>query len=113
MADEIESTVRDGVIEGNEQALEDFGGSFEGMFGMPGMSGMPVEDVEPFPPVPPEAHGPDPVLDGYSRQCFEGDLPACDDLMYESTPMSDYEEYATTCGGRVKAFAVYSCTELE
>ena len=40
-------------------------------------------------------------------------LQACDDLMYASPPLSDYEEYASTCGGRVEEFSVPVCTELE
>ncbi|WP_040337286.1 hypothetical protein [Candidatus Blastococcus massiliensis] len=114
IADELQAAVRDGVIEGNDEVLErtmeEFGGVFEGM---PGMPGMPGEDVDEFPPVPPEALGPDPVLDEYAQQCFEGELQACDDLLYESPPMSDYEEYASTCGGRVKPYTVFACTELE
>jgi hypothetical protein len=69
--------------------------------------------VEEFPAVAPGVLGPDPVLDAYAADCFGGDLQACDDLYFEAPPMSDYEEYAITCGGRVKAWAVASCTELE
>ena len=64
-------------------------------------------------PVPPGVLGPDPVLDAYAQQCFDGDLQSCDDLYTESPPLSDYEEYGTTCGGRVKAWTVPFCTELE
>jgi hypothetical protein len=38
---------------------------------------------------------------------------ACDRLYAESAPFSEYERYASTCGGRVKPFAVAYCTELE
>jgi hypothetical protein len=69
--------------------------------------------VEEFPPVAPEALGPDPVLNEYAQSCFEGDLQACDDLMYGSAPLSAYEDYAITCGGRVKVYAVLACTDLE
>ncbi|MGY1695220.1 hypothetical protein ACI780_09925 [Geodermatophilus sp. SYSU D00814] len=72
-----------------------------------------VEEVEQSAPVAPGDLGPDPVLDGYAQQCFDGDLQSCDDLFAASPPLSDYEEYALTCGGRVKAWAVVSCTDLE
>ena len=70
----------------------------------------PVEQSEP---VPPGVLGPDPVLDGYAQQCFDGDLQSCDDLYIESPPLSDYEEYGLSCGGRVKAWSVPYCTELD
>ncbi|SNS50361.1 hypothetical protein SAMN04488107_2777 [Geodermatophilus saharensis] len=70
-------------------------------------------EVEQSAPVAPGDLGPDPVLDGYAQQCFDGDLQSCDDLFADSPPLSDYEEYALTCGGRVKAWSVVYCTELE
>jgi hypothetical protein len=73
----------------------------------------PVGPVEQFPAIEPGDLGPDPVLDDYADSCFDGDLQACDDLYYSAPPMSDYEEYAGTCGGRVKLFAVMSCLDLE
>ena len=57
--------------------------------------------------------GPDPVLDEYAQECFAGELQACDDLYYESPPLSAYEEYGSTCGGRVKIYTVPYCTELD
>jgi hypothetical protein len=36
----------------------------------------------------PSGARPDPVLDVYAQSCFLGDLQACDDLMYESAPLS-------------------------
>jgi hypothetical protein len=71
------------------------------------------EAVEQHPAVEPGELGPDPVLNQYALACFEGDLQACDDLMYESPPLSDYEQYGLTCGGRVKAYMVMYCSELE
>ena len=68
--------------------------------------------VERFSPVAPGALGTDPVLDGYARSCFAGDLSACDALWQQSPPMSDYETYAATCGGRAKRGAVTACSEL-
>jgi hypothetical protein len=69
--------------------------------------------VDQFPPTAPGALGDDPTLDAHASDCFDGDLAACDTLYFEAPPMSDYEEYAITCGGRVKAWAVVSCTELD
>jgi hypothetical protein len=74
----------------------------------------PYGPVEQSEPVPPDGLlGPDPVLDAYAQQCFDGDLQSCDDLFAESAPLSEYEEYASTCGGRVKGLSVYACTELD
>ena len=72
-----------------------------------------LESVQQFPAVPPGELGPDPVLDDYADACFAGDLQACDDLLFQSPPLSEYEDYGATCGGRVKAFDVISCTDLE
>jgi hypothetical protein len=76
-------------------------------------SGGGLGPVEQSAPVPPGELGPDPVLDAYSQGCFDGDLQSCDDLFTESPPLSRYEEYATTCGGRVKAWTVPYCTDLD
>jgi hypothetical protein len=73
----------------------------------------PGGPVEQFPAVEPGDLGPDPVLEAYAGSCFAGELQACDDLFYEAPPLSDYEEYGSTCGGRVKAYVAMSCTELE
>ena len=69
--------------------------------------------VEEFPAVSPGDLGPDPVLDEYADACFAGEFQACDDLMYESPPLSEYEEYGLTCGGRVKPYDVMACTDLD
>ncbi|WP_409332464.1 hypothetical protein [Trujillonella humicola] len=69
-------------------------------------------EVEQFPPVPPGELGADPQLDRYAQECFDGDLDSCDDLYAESPPLSAYEEYASTCGGRVKTYSMPLCTEL-
>jgi hypothetical protein len=68
---------------------------------------------EQFPAVEPGELGPDPVLDAYAGTCFGGDLQSCDDLYSEAPPLSDYEQYGGTCGGRVKAGSVFACTELD
>jgi hypothetical protein len=77
------------------------------------------EDVGPSGPVTqfsataPGNLGPDPVLNAYAQQCFDGDLQSCDDLYSESPPRSDYEDYAMTCAGRVKQYDVMYCTDLD
>ena len=78
-----------------------------------GMEDIPLPPVEEFPAVPPGDLGPDPVLDQYAEDCFAGKFQACDELLYESPPLSEYEEYGSTCGGRVKSYEVATCTELE
>jgi hypothetical protein len=90
--------------------VEESVGSFDEEFawGGPGMG-----PVEQFPPVEPGELGPDPVLDDYAASCFEGDLQACDDLLFESAPLSEYEPYAPSCGGRVEQYLVAACTDLE
>lgn len=77
--------------------------------GQPAPSAAPVHTA---PPVSPAGLGDDPVLDGYATRCHDGDLQACDDLYDRSDPMSRYEEYGMTCGGRVKPFDVEYCTDL-
>jgi hypothetical protein len=86
------------------------GGVTEGYYGGSGGVLGPVEQSEP---VPPGELGPDPVLDAYAQGCFDGDLQSCDDLFVESPPLSQYEEYATTCGGRVEAWTAPYCTDLD
>jgi hypothetical protein len=93
-----------GISEGITRSIDGAGPQL-----LPGAGG----PVEQFPAVAPGDLGPDPVLDAYARSCFDGDLQACDDLWYESPPMSDYETYAGTCGGRVKQDAVPACTDLD
>jgi hypothetical protein len=81
-----------------------------------GWSAYPPEDLAPVEqsaPVAPGDLGEDPTLDGYADACFDGDLQSCDDLYSDSEPLSDYEHYALTCGGRVKAFDVYLCADLD
>lgn len=111
LAPAITEGVRDGMVEGNQASMDVLTGGM-GEEGMGWYAGGPMEDVEQFPPVEPEDLGPDPALDAYAQSCFEGELQACDDLMYQSPPLSAYEEYASTCGGRVKEFTVPVCTEL-
>jgi hypothetical protein len=67
------------------------------------------------PTAPPSAlpAGDDPGLDGYAQRCRDGLLSACDDLYSLSPPMSDYEQYGMTCGGRVGAMDVVSCEDLD
>jgi hypothetical protein len=72
----------------------------------------PLDPAEVGDPVAPVT-GPDPVLDGYAQACFDGDHQSCDALFFESPPMSDYEDYGATCGGRLGPRQVWSCTELD
>lgn len=64
-------------------------------------------------PTPPGELGEDTLLDQLAQRCFEGDLAACDGLFYAAEVNSDYENYASTCGGRVDPYAAYFCTDLE
>jgi hypothetical protein len=53
------------------------------------------------------AYGDDPQLDALYDDCAAGDATACDDLYVQSTPGSEYEQFAGTCGDRFE----YSDTE--
>ena len=65
-------------------------------------------------PVDPSGlHEGTPGLDAYAERCHEGEMRACDELASLAEMMTDYEQYGMTCGGRVKATAVYSCTQLD
>ncbi|MGY1606432.1 MULTISPECIES: hypothetical protein [unclassified Geodermatophilus] len=109
--------VRGAVLDAGREAGEAVGESvsegLSGGFADPLAAGGGLGEVEQSAPVPPGELGPDPVLDGYAQQCFEGDLQSCDDLYVESPPLSEYEEYGLSCGGRVKAWAVPYCTDLD
>lgn len=113
-AEDIGREIGDGI---SASISEGMAASMEGsMFSMDeefawggGYPVAPEELAEPVPPVP----GPDPVLNAYAQGCFEGDYQACDDLFYESPPLSDYEEYGGTCAGRVKQMDVMACTDLD
>jgi hypothetical protein len=109
MAEEMGPRIGAAMGEEVTASMEDAMDAFMGE----GMYSEPVGPVEQFPATEPGDLGPDPVLDDYADSCFDGDLQACDNLYYEAPPMSDYEEYAGTCGGRVKLYAVMSCIDLE
>jgi hypothetical protein len=72
-------------------------------------------ELEQEPTSPPSAPpvGDDPGLDGYAQRCHDGLLSACDDLYNLSPPMSDYERYGMSCGGRVDVLTVATCEELD
>ncbi len=106
-ADDAGRAAGEAMGESMEEAL--YGGVPADPYAVGGTLG----SVEQSEPVPPGDLGPDPVLDGYAQECFDGDLQSCDDLFTESPPLSDYEEYALSCGGRVKAWTVPLCTELD
>ena len=99
IADDVRGAVEDGM-----------GGAMGGM--LTDEEFYDAEPVEEFPPTEPGDLGPDPVLDAYAQGCFAGDFQACDDLFNTSPPLSRYEEYASTCGGRVKPYVLMTCTEL-
>jgi len=100
------------TAEGLAQGMDEAVGTFEEEFAWGG-SGAGLGPVEEFPPVEPGELGPDPVLDEYAASCFDGKMQACDDLLYESSPLSEYERYSLTCGGRVKQYVVAACTDLD
>jgi hypothetical protein len=70
-------------------------------------------DVERFAAASPGDLGADGDLDALARSCYVGDLRSCDGLAAAAPPMSEYEEYGATCGGRVKLDAVDACTDLD
>ena len=113
LAPGIAEGVRDGMVEGNQESMDALTGGMLGEDGAGWYAGASAEDIEQYPPVEPGGLGPDAELDAYAQSCFEGNLQACDDLMHDSPPLSAYEEYASTCGGRVKGFSVPVCAELE
>jgi hypothetical protein len=102
--------IGEGIARGMVAAEEDLYGSMseEDM----GWYAEPPDPADISAPVAP-APGPDPVLDAYAQSCFQGDYQACDDLYFESPPLSDYEEYGGSCAGRVKIYSVASCTDLD
>ena len=69
--------------------------------------------VEATAPTPPGELGDDELLDQLAQRCFDGDLRLCDGLLYAAEPYSGYEDYASTCAGRVESFALVSCLDLE
>ena len=105
-ADDVGQAIGEGMA---RAVTEDLGGYYTDPYATGGTLGA----VEQSDPVAPGDLGSDTVLDGYAQSCFDGDLQACDDLYLESEPLSAYEEYATTCGGRVKAYEVPFCTDLD
>jgi hypothetical protein len=60
----------------------------------PGAGGVPPATV------PPTGLGSDAALDAQARDCYDGDMTACDDLFFASDVGSRYERYADTCAGR-------------
>ncbi|MBM7807477.1 hypothetical protein JOD57_003314 [Geodermatophilus bullaregiensis] len=104
-ADDVGQAIGEGMT---SSVTEDLG-----WYADPYPTGGVLGSVEQFDPVAPGGLGSDPVLDGYAQSCFDGNLQACDDLYLESPPLSAYEEYATTCGGRVKQYEVPYCTDLD
>jgi hypothetical protein len=50
--------------------------------------------------VDPEGLGEDPVMNRYARDCYDGDMEACDTLFRVSERDTEYETYGGTCAGR-------------
>lgn len=104
-------TLSEGDIDRISAAVgEEFYGTDAGL-GLDG--GIDPGSIEQFDPVAPGELGPDPTLDAYADDCFAGDLQSCDDLYFSAPPLSDYEEYGMTCGGRMKPYTAVSCTDLD
>jgi hypothetical protein len=106
-AESIGEGIGRGMVTAQEEVYSSMSEEDLGWYAGPPLD--PSEIGEPTTPVT----GPDPTLDAYAQACFEGDYQSCDDLYYESPPLSDYEEYGVTCGGRVKNGDVMACTDLE
>ena len=82
--------------------------------GEAGALGAGAAPASTAPPVDPSGlHEGTPGLDSYAERCHEGEMRACDELAGLAEMMTDYEQYGMTCGGRVKATAVFSCTQLD
>lgn len=81
--------------------------------GQASASGAAGASVSQRPPVDPTGLGTDPVLNAEATRCHDGTMQACDDLFEQSDPMSRYEQYGMTCGGRVKPYDVDYCTDLD
>lgn len=81
--------------------------------GQASASGAGSSSVTTRPPVDSTGLGNDPDLDAEAARCHDGDMQSCDALFEDSTPMSRYEQYGMTCGGRVKPYDVNYCTDLD
>jgi hypothetical protein len=77
-----------------------------------GMTNSAVAAAKTSAPADAAGLGDDARLNDLATRCHDGDLQACDDLFDGSAPMSRYEQYGMTCGGRVKSFDVDYCTDL-
>jgi hypothetical protein len=76
------------------------------------MAGQPAVPLQTSAPLDAAGLGDDEGLNGYAVRCHDGDMQACDDLYDLSDPMSRYEQYGMTCGGRVKPSDIDLCTDL-
>jgi hypothetical protein len=80
-----------------------------------GSSGGPNSSLAPPGEIPeateePDGLGDDPTFDAAARDCFDGDMQACDDLYLEADAGSDYERYGDTCAGRQEEGTRRLCT---
>lgn len=71
-----------------------------------------VGDVTGTPEGRGNSYGDDAALDELYDGCEGGDLAACDELYWDSPIGSEYEDFATTCGGRTD-YAAATCEMKE
>jgi hypothetical protein len=95
----VVATVALAVSGSSTVVVDDFGTGYTG-------SGVPSD-----PPSPGDADF-DVRFDGDAQDCHDGDVSACDDL-YAETPVGDaYEEYGSTCGGRLDDETYGGCVRI-
>ena len=70
----------------------------------------PGQDEEQAPPF---GYGDDAALDVLWDDCAVGDLPACDQLFFESPANSIYESFGSTCGETEPEPGLFGSCELE
>jgi hypothetical protein len=76
------------------------------------LSAPPDPVAAPAATLAPTGLGEDPDLDRLAQQCADGQMNPCDDLYYESSPGSDYEDFADTCAGRRPADEDTYCSDV-
>lgn len=65
-----------------------------------GSAGLCQTDITDQPISDKSGFGSDPTLDLLWLECEEGNMFACDDLFFEATPGSGYEQFGAACGNR-------------
>jgi hypothetical protein len=93
------ATVALAVSGSSTVAVDEYGTGYTG-------SGVPSDPPSPGDP------DFDVQFDGDAQDCHDGDMSACDDL-YIETPVGDpYEEYGSTCGGRLDDETYGDCARI-